>query len=573
MQVLSTILGIWAGALYLGLYWAAQAARRAYDWLSANERALRIAAWGVALIVYFVQISKLGVWLIDDAGITFAYTRTLAQGYGLTQQPGMPPVEGFSNPLWMVLFVPFYWLGLFEPVVTSKIVSLLFIAASLWLMLSLGRRVLGKSLWLFMAPVLWVVLQPAFLIWTTSGLENPLYMLLIMLLFKLCLDAMEADSLSWRDGAWAGLICTALALTRPDGLTFAVLWPGVLLWRLIAKRGGWRAGWVFATTYAGTLGGYFLFRRLYFGYWWPNTYYAKQGTDGKNVLDVLQLATPALVKIQNVLRTASGEWLLYPSVLLLFFVAIFWALKQEAGPRGKGRGFVLAVAFFAVSGAIFLLLPDDWMSDYRFATPVFFFFALLAARILVIPLYALRRPSFLFTLLTIALFGFLTYKANQPWQKRFNEFKAAPMVPFAQVMENPGARVEALAKFLKVKKGSYLGPDLGGVLWVSSLRVHDLAGLCDPVIARHHDDAAFYSYVFDTLKPSFIAMHGHWSASTRLSQQDGFLKAYTGLDEWKDNNEARPLRSGLFIRRELALAERQRFCAVSPQNPDYCQKK
>ena len=574
MQVVMTILGAWAGALYLGVYLAVQLARRVYAWLFANERAVRLTVWGAALVLYVSRVVQLGDWLIDDAGITFAYARSFAQGFGLTQQPGMPPVEAYSNPLWLFLLAPFNLFGLFEPVLTSKALSIACVAWALWLVISLGRRVFGPSLWLFIAPAFWIVLQPAFLIWTISGLENPLYILLIMLLFKACLDALEAEHLAWRDGLYAGLLCTGLALTRPDGLTFSVLWPGVVLWRLLDKRGGWRALGYFLSSYAVTLGAHFLFRRLYFGYFWPNTYYAKQGTDSRLVLEVLQLQTPALYKIQNVLRTASGEWIIYPSVILLFFIVAIWAVRQEIGPFARGRGFAVMLAFFAVSGSIFLLLPDDWMSDYRFATPAFVFFALVAARVLVTPLYALRREPLLLVPLFIALFVFMSVAAYKPWNKRFTDFKNAPMDPsFARVAENPGLRVEQLARFLKVKNASFLAPDLGGVLWVSSLRIHDLAGLCDQVTARHHDDPIFYSYVFDTLKPSFIAMHGHWSAATRLSQQDRFLKDYTGIEEWRDSNEARPLRSGLFIRRELAQAARSRFCLISPQNADFCLNK
>lgn len=45
-------------------------------------------------------------WLIDDALISFAYARNLADGAGFVSQPGRVPVEGFSNPLWTLLFVP-----------------------------------------------------------------------------------------------------------------------------------------------------------------------------------------------------------------------------------------------------------------------------------------------------------------------------------------------------------------------------------------------------------------------------------------------------------------------------------
>ena len=47
--------------------------------------------------------SLYGRWEVDDAGITFAYARSVATGAGPVLQPGAPPVEGFSDPAWMVL--------------------------------------------------------------------------------------------------------------------------------------------------------------------------------------------------------------------------------------------------------------------------------------------------------------------------------------------------------------------------------------------------------------------------------------------------------------------------------------
>ena len=69
----------------------------------------------VPLGLYFALTTPLFEWLIDDAGISFVYSRNLAQGHGLVSQPGMPPVEGYSNFLWVLLMAPFFGLGFFDP--------------------------------------------------------------------------------------------------------------------------------------------------------------------------------------------------------------------------------------------------------------------------------------------------------------------------------------------------------------------------------------------------------------------------------------------------------------------------
>src|SRR5215468_4863974 len=66
------------------------------------------------LALYVGHGALFGGWLIDDAGISFAYARNLAEGHGLVSQPGAPPVEGFSNPAWTLLLAALQAVGLFD---------------------------------------------------------------------------------------------------------------------------------------------------------------------------------------------------------------------------------------------------------------------------------------------------------------------------------------------------------------------------------------------------------------------------------------------------------------------------
>src|SRR5258707_10517841 len=71
-------------------------------------------AAGVPAIVVALHSAFYGHWIVDDAGLTFAYARSLSSGDGLVLQPGAAPVEGFSSPAWMALLVVGRWLGLFD---------------------------------------------------------------------------------------------------------------------------------------------------------------------------------------------------------------------------------------------------------------------------------------------------------------------------------------------------------------------------------------------------------------------------------------------------------------------------
>lgn len=69
--------------------------------------------------------------LFDDAMISMRYARNLAHGAGLRWNPGEPPVEGFTNPLWVVFMAVLHWL----PVAMTKI-SLLVQITSLGLLIA-----------------------------------------------------------------------------------------------------------------------------------------------------------------------------------------------------------------------------------------------------------------------------------------------------------------------------------------------------------------------------------------------------------------------------------------------------
>src|SRR5439155_7777009 len=69
---------------------------RRWGWLAPL---LSILAGTTAIAVH---AARYGNWIADDAAITFAYSRSLATGSWFSLQPGVQPVEGFSDPTWMV---------------------------------------------------------------------------------------------------------------------------------------------------------------------------------------------------------------------------------------------------------------------------------------------------------------------------------------------------------------------------------------------------------------------------------------------------------------------------------------
>lgn len=528
---------------------------------AAFRRSAALAAPCLALLLH---ASLFGGWIIDDAGISFAYARSLAAGHGLVSQPGVEPVEGYSNFLWVLGFVPFFLLGLFDPVITPKALGLAMAAASLALLhgslsaLTGGRRLLSLTV-----PLLLAINTP-FVAWTVSGLENPLYALLACLLLRLVVREREAEGPSADRYPWAaGAVAAALAMTRPDGVVFAALYPllAPTLGGAAPARPPLRRWLLYAAAFALLFGGFLAFRLLYFGDLFPNTYYAKGGPRPADLLSLLTLQEPARPRLFQLMRSVAG-----PGNALVL-AALVAGTAFLAGRRGFRWRHGALLAFTAAGAVPYLVLPPDWMGEYRFATPFFPFFYAYAATLCaslgeqLLPDPERRRRAgraAALAALALSLALFLP---------RSLRFAAAPT--FAEVVRHHGLRFNRLADMLGIREGSVLLPDLGGTLWVSRLRVYDLAGLADRTIARtrERDQKAFYDYVFEEAKPTFIHTHQAWTVASRFDLDPRFRRDYVPLYERVEPSVVRaargvPLRSGDYVRKEAIRGKEAALPAV-----------
>ena len=153
-------------------------------------------------------------WYVDDdAGISFTYARNLSNGNGLIFNVGDPPVEGYSNPAWVLVLAGFHSLGL-DILQTAKVLGIMFGAVSLILIWGVVKE---WSPWSWLALPL-TATNCAFVVWNNSGLETSLHALLLTVLVVLLLNPR---------GNWtcSVLLCTVLSLlvlTRPEGVLFCI---------------------------------------------------------------------------------------------------------------------------------------------------------------------------------------------------------------------------------------------------------------------------------------------------------------------------------------------------------------
>lgn len=219
--------------------------------------------------------------MADDAFITFRYVRNFLAGNGLVYNAG-ERVEGYTNFLWaMALALPAA-LGM-KIELAAKVLGLISGAAAIVLAtaiahLWMGERLSRRNHILLFLPGALLAASGPFAMWTFGGLETVFFTFLLMLstLAYLSSDRPRAISVT-------GALLALVVMTRPDGIVFL----GATLAHagFAGTRGRVGEMWkqrisrcilliaAFSVVYLP----YFIWRYTYYGYLFPNTFYAKVG--------------------------------------------------------------------------------------------------------------------------------------------------------------------------------------------------------------------------------------------------------------------------------------------------------
>ncbi|MEE9269430.1 MAG: hypothetical protein V3V49_04130 [Candidatus Krumholzibacteria bacterium] len=114
----------------------------------------------------------------DDSYISFRYAENLAKGEGLAFNTDEQPVEAYSNLLWILLCAGLYKAGLELPTFTPYLGLFIAVMNVLLLWVILVRRRLPALQLVF--PLLLFASSGPFVTYAISGLEMPLYALLLL---------------------------------------------------------------------------------------------------------------------------------------------------------------------------------------------------------------------------------------------------------------------------------------------------------------------------------------------------------------------------------------------------------
>lgn len=513
---------------------------------------------GTALIVGHAALY--GHWLIDDAGITFAYARSIAEGHGPVLQAGATPVEGYSNPAWLALLVAGRVLGLFDRgtifgipdyVLFPKALGALSCAGILAAFYAAARATNqtlarhrspavtvgehlrppsgagrwsfrmntadGRALLVMLAGAALLAANPSFVIWSFSGLENSLYALAVVLLAVVMYCAvLSGQLLGVKTATASGLLAAVAALTRPDGVIYVAAFP--LVATCLVGRGRWlRTGValvVDAAAFAFPFGLYELWRYATFGRLVSNTAVAKaqQPPTWADLLRAHELAS----------------YVGWPAVA----VGAASVAAVLVGSRRLRAGFVALLVPLTLAVVAYCILRADWMGEFRFATPVWAV-ATLVGSLAVAQVLAWSRPRWRIAVAVIV--GAALFAQAGSLYSGMKTFRDNPTVALCKVADIDGRTVNGYADLLGVTHGTYLGADLGGTSLTSRLTIVDMAGLANRRVAdfrQRGDFSGLRDYILESIRPTFMNIHGAFNDGLTSDQRLARDYYFVYGDDW-----------------------------------------
>lgn len=428
-----------------------------------------------ACVLLYLAHALLYWFTCDDAYISFRYSRHLAEGHGLVFNIGeAPPVEGYSNLLWVLLLSPASALGL--PL--ELCANLLSLGAGAVLAGWVTRRA-GPGAGLLMA------LSPALALWGSSGLETMPFALALFATFERA-RAQAAAS--------AALCAIAALLLRLDGIAFGLL--ALALGnlahprRMLAPAAGVLAA--FGVLLAWRLG--------YYGEWLPNTAFAK------SELSALTLERGGKYLLSFLLS--------FPAVLLGILLAVLALLHSAWRSQLPALGALLMCLATLAHG---WLVGGDFMPMGRFFVPGLAFLALALGQLMQ------SRPAWLLLLALSPLASLDLTPIPQGWREtlhfRWNDPRwRSEKQQWTAMKQRSAEWLElgmALQRFTRPGESLVVG-NIGAIGYASELYIHDQFGLTDRAVARTtppprrmsagHDKGVRPDFFFDR-HPTYI---GAW---------------------------------------------------------------
>lgn len=419
---------------------------------------------------------------IDDAFITFRYSRNIVEGQGFVYNPGVRTL-GTTTPLYTLLMAGIGWLTGNEVYPWFALVAnALADAVTTGLLALIAWRVSGRLLLAAAISALWAV-SPMSVTFAVGGMETSVAVLWMVAAFTAYL---------YRRDGWMAVFAALGVLTRID----ALLWAGPLLlhhwltyWRAHSGPGvGWmqRIPWRVWILFAALLIPWHFFSWRYFGVLVTSSAGAKRLVyavgDWQALARLLQhYATPFMeAETLGVPAIVTGI-VLYPGLAI---IGLFYLAKRVP------RLLPLAVYPWVYLAAFSVMNPLIFRWYLAPPLPAYFLCILIGAWALIDALTRSRRATVALTILSAA---WLAFSLNA-WTLHpdHGPDRPAPKMAWHEIELLYQQVAEGLRAKYSVDSTTLVGAgDIGAIGYYSGARILDTIGLVTPAVTAYYPvDAA-----------------------------------------------------------------------------------
>ena len=433
------------------------------------------AAFGILLYYY----SKSFNFIQDDSFITFRYVKNFTDGLGLVFNAG-EYVEGYTCFLWVMLLSLVRKLGI-NFIAWSQTLGIIASLLTLLYTYLISARMFPKdkdsfyNLSFSLIAVILLASNGSFAYWTVSGMETGLFGFLITLGVYLYLKENQKASAAIPYSSIAFLLA---ALTRPEGnLIFAV----TVLHKIIItfKSGSAEAAseskmkillsknnLIWLAMYLIPALVFMLWRYSYYGYLFPNTFYAKTGSS-------LEYFKAGWEYFWEFAKNYGG----YGALVALTLITL------KSKERFYNNLYLLMVFF--IFSLYIIFIGGDVLRPNRFFVPILPVFYILVQEGLKELINLLdKKKNFAFgAVLGLAFaiaFSYYTYKNEYEQIKKYSELENGLV-----------DKMKITASWLKSKQTQTGRPlvvaatTIGAVSYYSDVTLIDMLGLTDKEVAHN----------------------------------------------------------------------------------------
>jgi len=435
------------------------------------------------LLIYLCQAVD---FIQDDSYISFRFVKNFVEGKGLVFNPG-ERVEGYTNLLWVLILSLFYAMK-FNIENISQYLSMGFGIAVLFFTYKISSLVElrepanknkkiktsseeGIETYLNFIPVILMVLTGAYNFWAISGMETCMFIFFVLGGIFYYIKDKNSDSPNYKFAIYIFLA----SLTRPEGLYFFGL---IMIHKLIISlkenKGGFikdlfsKKNLITYAVYLIPTGLFILFRLTYYGYPFPNTYYAKTG-----------FSTIYLSAGWTYFKNFFEAYMLYG---LVFALPLYLFKKKE-------NFFEISLMYLiSICYCLYIIqVGGDVLKQYRFFLPILPLIYILFGKFLSEIVLSMKSksssgkaaaPVFIAILIAVVI-GYYNYSSQKEKIKTDVETENG----LVEKMKVAGAWFKA--KQTQMGKPLILAATtIGAVSYFSDVIVIDMLGLTDETIAH-----------------------------------------------------------------------------------------